>query len=83
MEKCKHNFINANDGSLDKICVICGKRAMQGVLYFKEMINSKEIVNAGPLTFEMNNEPTESMIKEINKKLMKNIYFNPQKGAKL
>lgn len=33
MERCKHNFINANDGSLDKICVICGKRAMQAAMY--------------------------------------------------
>lgn len=83
MEKCKHNFINANDGSLDKLCTICGKRATQGVLRFKEAISDKTTINAGGLTFEINTEPTEDLIKEINKKLMKNIYFNPQKGAKL
>lgn len=32
MTNCKHNFINVKDGSLDKICTICGKKAMQGIL---------------------------------------------------
>ena len=28
----EHSFIECNDGSRDKVCVICGKRAMQGVI---------------------------------------------------
>lgn len=30
-EKCEHKWIDVDDGSLDKICVICGKRAGQMV----------------------------------------------------
>lgn len=30
--KCNHQWINADDGSLDKICTICCKRAMQAVM---------------------------------------------------
>ena len=32
---CPHSFVNANDGTNDKICIICGKRAMQAVMYYK------------------------------------------------
>lgn len=32
MINCEHNFIDVKDGSLDKICTICGKKAMQGML---------------------------------------------------
>lgn len=83
MDKCKHNFINTNDGSLDKICTKCGKRAMQGVLYFKGNIDDGQIINTNPLTFEINIELNESLIKEISKQLIKDRYFNPLKGAKL
>ncbi len=31
--KCKHEWIAADDGSRDKICTKCLKRAMQGVMY--------------------------------------------------
>lgn len=30
----KHNFIKANDGTYDKVCVICGIRAKQAVMKF-------------------------------------------------
>lgn len=30
----KHNFIDANDGTYDKVCVICGIRAKQAVMKF-------------------------------------------------
>lgn len=47
VKKCKHKFIDAKDGTLDKICTICGKRAMQGALYFepKVEINMKDIID--------------------------------------
>ncbi len=32
----KHNFIDANDGTYDKVCVICGIRAKQAVMKFKK-----------------------------------------------
>ena len=31
---CKHKWINADDNTRDKICLKCGKRGMQGVMYF-------------------------------------------------
>ena len=30
----KHNFIDAKDGTYDKVCIICGIRAKQSVMKF-------------------------------------------------
>lgn len=32
----KHAFVDANDGTGDKVCVVCGIRAMQAVMRFSE-----------------------------------------------
>jgi|UPI000839B2B9 hypothetical protein len=29
---CDHGFVNANDGTRDKVCVLCKRRAMQAVM---------------------------------------------------
>lgn len=79
MEKCNHKWINAKDGTIDKICIICGKRAMQGVLYFQA--NKPNTSGEIEININISDDNSESMIKEINRKIIKNIYFNPQKGA--
>ena len=33
---CTHSFVNANDGTGDKICTICGKRAKQAYAYLSK-----------------------------------------------
>lgn len=67
MEICKHNFINANDGSLDKICIICGKRAMQGVLYFepKIEINIKDIIDEDEIAKRISRELSKGVARSL------------------
>lgn len=67
MEKCKHNFINVNDDSLDKVCVICGKRVKQGILYFepKIEINIKDIIDE--------DEIAKGIAKELSKGVARNL----------
>lgn len=33
-KNCTHNFIDAKDGTCDKVCTICGIRAKQAVMKF-------------------------------------------------
>lgn len=36
--KCNHKYVDMEDGTRDKFCVRCGKRAKQGVMYIKPKI---------------------------------------------
>lgn len=33
---CKHEWIDLKDGTRDKICLKCGKKAMQGAMHYKQ-----------------------------------------------
>lgn len=64
--KCKHRWIELKDGTRDKICIDCGKRAKQAVMYFDNKPREKEgiitinigsgDINTGDIVKEIANE---------------------------
>lgn len=63
MGKCNHKWIDMEDGSLDKFCVRCSKKAMQAVML-------KPTINISINNDQINVEDFASRIsKELKRKL--------------
>lgn len=69
---CEYKFLDTADGTRDKYCPRCGKRAKQGVMYFKESPNVTININ---VTGELKENTVETIVKEINKQ-MRRCYGN-------
>ena len=63
---CKHKFLDTSDGTGDKYCPCCDRRAKQGVMRFKE---SQDVTININVTGELEKNRVESIVKEINKQM--------------
>ncbi|MGI6436420.1 MAG: hypothetical protein ACOX0F_13925 [Syntrophomonadaceae bacterium] len=81
--KCKHKWIDADDGTRDKICTKCLKRAKQTVLYFDTqpilqpltpnlsmpVLRETITINTGPSHLGKVTVYKDDLLSEINKQL--------------
>ena len=61
--KCNHKYVNMEDGTRDKFCVRCSKKAKQAALYINHEVDIK-------IDIDSNKIVEEEIIKQISKDLM-------------
>ena len=67
---CKHEWVNADDVTRDKVCVKCGKRGMQGVMYFSNENADMATTESTSFAIKFNDSLD---INKVAKELSKNI----------